>query len=162
MFINERPGRIGPGSTDSISFDNPDPTARRFKRLFEKLDINRKRIFITNACIYYPLKADYRDQPPTPTAITFSMAILEDQIVRVKPTILAPMGNTALHILKRLYPDSPQLRRYQLSHSIGSQIRDTHPRIFPLYHTSNRATTTRSENEQKADWAKFKRMITTL
>lgn len=162
MFINERPGRIGPGATDAISFDNPDPTARRFKRLFNKLGISRKTIFISNACIYYPLKKQYRDRPPTPAEITFSIEILKDQIKRVEPKILVPLGNTALGMLKRIYPNSPQLVHYQLNHSVGLRISDTRPQIFPLYHTSNRATITRKEKQQEKDWVRLKRIITNL
>src|SRR5450755_2301735 len=76
MFVNERPGRLGAGQTDLIAFENPDPTAYRFKRLFETLAIDRKKIFITNACIYYPLRDGYTDTKPSKEEISFSAKIL--------------------------------------------------------------------------------------
>jgi len=159
MFINERPGRIGPGQTDSISFENPDPTAHRFRRLFGAFGISRKRIFITNACIYYPTHEKYRDKPPDKKEINFSKDILIDQIKRVKPKIIVTLGNTALYTLKKIYPRSLQLKNYQLKNNIGKLISDNKPIIYPLYHTSNRAERTRPEKKQRKDWGKLKTFI---
>jgi uracil-DNA glycosylase family 4 len=161
MFINERPGRIGPGKSDTISFENPDPSARRFKSLFKKLGVNRKRIFITNTCIYYPLKSDYRDRPLSAEELKFSLEILKDQIMRVKPKILVPLGNTALGALKKTR-QSKKLKIFTLSRNIGESITDVQPYIFPLYHTSNRAAVTRSEKEQEKDWQKLNKFISTI
>jgi uracil-DNA glycosylase family 4 len=159
MFINERPGRVGPGRSDRISFENPDPTAYRFKRLFETLSIDRKNIFITNVCIYYPLRADYHDVPPSAAEFNFSMEILNDQIKRVNPRIIVPMGNSALRALKKLFPES-SLRKFSLKNNIGTSINDAIPYIvFPLYHTSNRAAITRREKDQERDWGLLKKII---
>jgi hypothetical protein len=61
MFINERPGRIGPGKSNKISFDNDDPTANWFKELFAMTGLDRREIFMTNACLYYPQDAAYAE-----------------------------------------------------------------------------------------------------
>lgn len=155
MFINERPGRLGAGKSKLISSENNDPSARRFKHLFDTLDIDRKKIFITNACIYYPMREDYRDKPPTIKEINFSVKILEDQIKRVKPRIIVTLGTTALRTLKKIYPE---LRHVKLKTHVAKPI--SNPRlIFPLYHTSNRAAITRKEKDQKRDWRHLKKLI---
>lgn len=156
MFINERPGRIGPGKSDRISFENNDPTAHRFRNLFEKLGISRKRIFITNACIYYPIRKNYRDTRPNKKEIDFSAPILEDQINRVSPKIILPLGNTALRTLKKIFPE---LRRITLKNHVAKMITATSYKIFPLYHTSKLAEITRKEKEQKNDWEILKKLI---
>lgn len=158
MFINERPGRIGPGKSDLISFDNDDPTANRFKCLFETMNINRKRIFITNACIYYPLREDYRDTRPNIEEINFSAPILRDQIERINPKIIVPLGNTAIHALKKVFPNSA-IKKFKLKVNIGESVQDIKPYIFPLYHTSSLASITRKEKDQKRDWLKLKEFI---
>ena len=155
MFINERPGRIGPGQSNLISFLNNDPTAKRFKFLFETLKIKRKNIFITNSCIYYPKRKDYTDKPPTTKEINFSAKILEDQIKRVNPKIIIPLGNTALRTLKKIYPE---LKHVKLKTHVAKLISNTQL-IFPLYHTSNRAAITRKESSQKKDWGKLKNLV---
>ena len=161
MFINERPGRVGPGQNDLISFENPDPTAHRFKRLFETLCIDKKSIFITNACIYYPLRKNYKDTQPTTGEINFSAPILKDQIKRVNPKILVPLGNTAIRTLKKVFPES-SIRKFRLKINVGDQITDIKPYIFPLYHTSNRAAITRNEKDQKKDWELLKKFVSDL
>jgi uracil-DNA glycosylase family 4 len=157
MFVNKRPGRKGTGASGLISFDNEDPTARRFKRLFEKLGIDRKRIFITNACIFYHSDETYRDKPPSKDEYLFSAEVLKDQIDRVNPTIIVPMGNTARNMLKNVYSNS-DLRAYRLKSHIGEVINNT-PLIFPLYHTADRALRFRREKEQENDWGKLKGLI---
>ncbi len=159
MFINERPGRVGPGQTGIVSFDNPDPSAQRFKRLFETLSIDRKRIFITNACIYYPLDKNYRDKSPTNEEIDFSKNILKKQIERVRPKIIVPLGNTASRTLKKVFPKS-SIKNFRLKVNVGNMISDTTPYIiYPLYHTSSRASLTRKEEDQKKDWVKLKDVV---
>jgi len=159
MFINERPGRVGPGESDIISYENDDPTARRFKSLFKTLNINRKNIFITNTCIYYPSRKNYRDATPNTAEINFSVPILKDQIKRVNPKIIVPLGNTALCALKKVFPESLSTKKFRLRYNIGNPITDTKPYIFPVYHTSNRATITRKKEDQEKDWQLLKKFI---
>lgn len=156
MFINERPGRVGPGNTGLISFDNPDPTANRFKRLFNMLEIDRKKIFITNACIFYSSELTYRDKVPNKEEISLSTAILKDQLKRINPKIIVPMGNFARNMLKKVYLENEELRSYRLKQKIGSSIKNE-PLIYPLYHTSNRATISRQEIDQETDWKNLKK-----
>ncbi len=154
MFINERPGRVGPGETGFVSFDNSDPSARRFKELFSLINIPRKDIFITNTCLWYPDDPNYTDTPPN---IVSSVPILQDQIQTIKPLLIVAVGGTALKALKMIFKESKQLRNHRLS-DVGKVINDTNPIIYPVYHTSNRAGITRSFEEQKKDWrmmAKF-------
>lgn len=159
MFINERPGRIGPGQTDIISFCNPDPSARWFKYLFNTLGVDRKKVFITNACIYYPIDKNYLDKPPSKKEIKFSAPILLDQIKRVKPKIIVSLGNAALFALKIIFPNSEQLKHFRLKYKVGNPIVDTKPYIFPLYHTSARARIFRKEKDQKRDWASLRKFM---
>lgn len=159
MFINERPGRIGPGKSDLVSFENQDPTARRFKRLFNILNIDRKKIFITNACIYYPLETSYTDTPPTQKEINFSAPILDDQINRINPKIIIPLGNTALRTLKLIIPE---LKKTKLQTSVAKPIKGRGISIFPLYHTSNRAAITHNEEKQIKDWQELESFIVKL
>lgn len=161
MFINERPGRIGTGKSDMISFDNSDPTARHFKYLFNTFNISRKKIFITNTCIYYPTAESYRDNLSS-KEIKFSLPILRDQINRVNPKILVPLGNKALGALKKIYPQSMQLKHYKLMVEIGKPITDNNPYVFPLYHTAARAKTKRTEKDQIKDWQLLKKFMSRI
>jgi DNA polymerase len=159
LFLNERPGRIGPGKSGRISFENDDPTARWFRELCSLTGINRKEIFITNACLYYPNDPRYKDKPPTARELKCGAPVLQDQIDRIRPQLIVTMGNTALKALRYIFPQSQQLRRFRLKRDIGALISDTTPVVYPLYHTSSRARVTRSKKAQLADWKKISQYL---
>ncbi len=53
IFINERPGRLGPEGTGLVTQFNNDLTAKNFRELFLLLNVKYKDIFITNTCLCY-------------------------------------------------------------------------------------------------------------
>ncbi len=159
IFINERPGRVGPAKSGRISFENEDPTARWFRELFALTGIDRKDIFITNACLYYPADVNYKDRSPGTRELKCCAPILKDQIERIKPQLIVPLGNIALKALRYVFPESRQLERFKLKHSIRSLITDTTPPVYPVYHTSARARVTRSKKDQAADWRKIPQFL---
>jgi len=155
LFINERPGRKGAGKSGRISFENEDPTARFFKKLFSTIDISRKDIFITNAVLCYPSTEWYVDTAPQRKQIRNCLSFLERQIKVVDPKLIITLGVTALQAVKYLFPDSVQLRNFGLRNNIGEVITDVTPAIYPLYHTSSKARVTRSGQKQREDWQKI-------
>jgi uracil-DNA glycosylase family 4 len=159
MFINERPGRIGPGKSNKISFENEDPTALWFRELFALTGLHRRKIFITNACLYYPQDPAYRDAPLSAKMIARCAATLEHQIKFIQPRLIVPLGNTALATLRHVFPESQQLWRFILKRDIGTVITDTPMSIYPLYHTSRRAQVTRKREMQKKDWSRIAAFI---
>ena len=159
MFIIERPGRIGPGKSNKISFENDDPTARSFKDLFATTGLDRREIFITNACLYYPQDPTYRDAPLSAQEKACCAEILKHQIEFIQPRLIAPLGNTALSTLRSVFPESQQLRRFTLKHDIGTTIGDTPILIYPMYHTSRRAQLTRKWEMQNKDWSRIASLI---
>lgn len=159
MFINERPGRIGPGLSGYVSFDNDDPSANHFRECFEQLRIERRKIFITNACICYPQKEGYKDTVPSLQEIKNCQVWLKQQIEIVNPKIIVTIGNIALRAIKIAFPFSKDLKMFRLSKNIGEVIKDTDIRIYPLYHTSLRARITRKAEQQKKDWSKIRDLL---
>ncbi len=155
LFINERPGRKGAGKSGRISFDNDGPTARFFKELFSTIDIGRTDIFITNAVLCYPSIEWYVDTVPQRKQIRSCLSFLKRQTKIVDPKLIVTLGVTALQAVKFLLPDSVQLRNFELRSNIGEVVTDVTPPIYPLYHTSSKARTTRSAQKQREDWQKI-------
>jgi len=163
MFICERPGRVGPGQTGRVSFDNPDPSAETFKRLVEHTGIPRECIFITNAVLCYPGADDYRDRPPSTAQLRNCSPFLREQIRLLQPRLIVPCGNAARKALCLLHPESKTLRRFSLKRDIGSIIRDTVPWVYPVYHTSRRVQIAwRPFVEQSQDWATIPKLLREL
>jgi len=159
IFLLERPGRIGTGKSDCISFENEDPTAKFFKELFSEININRKNIFITNAVLCYPISKNYRDTPASCKEIKNCLYFLEKQIKIIKPKLIITLGTKSLQAIKYLYPNRTALKRFKLKENIGEAIVDELPFIYPLYHTSLRARITRSNSQQREDWSKISNII---
>ncbi len=159
MFVLERPGRKGTGTTGLVSPCNPDQTARAFKELLASAGIPRATIFITNAVLCYPDTPRYKDTPPRPREIRNCLRFLKDQLEVVRPRLLVPVGGTALRALQLLLPESTTLRQFRLKDSIGTVARDVEPWVYPVYHTSARAQVHRPLELQKEDWAKIPRIV---
>ena len=162
MFVNERPGRVGAGESGYVSFDNDDPSANFFKECFKQLGISRKNVFITNACLCHPLSPGYVDKKPTVREIRNCHFWLEKQLEIVQPKLIITIGGVALDALKRYFSHSQKLQMFRLQDNIGEYIDDTEPWIYPLYHTSLRARTTRKAYEQKRDWQKIPTILKQL
>lgn len=152
MFVNERPGRIGTGDSGYVSFDNNDPSAEFFRECFSQLKLNRKQVFITNACLCHPVFPEYTDKAPTKREIVNCHEWLGKQLSIMQPKLIVTVGNVALQSMRLFFPSSEQLRNYQLKKDIGKVIRDTTPWVFPLYHTSRRGRIHRDAKKQKLDW----------
>jgi len=155
MFVNERPGRIGTGDSGYVSFDNSDPSAMFFRACFNLLNLDRKRVFITNACLCHPIFPEYTDKAPTKTEIVNCHEWLGRQLSIMQPKLIITVGNVALKSMRLFFLSSEQLKRYQLKKDIGKVVRDTTPWVYPLYHTSRRGRTHRDAEKQKLDWLKI-------
>ena len=162
LFVNERPGPKT-RETGVVSFYNPDPSARLFKQLFEKTFglKYRSHIFITNAVIWVPDEVRPRNHPPTRRQIRENAPILKDQIKKIKPKLIVPLGGSALYALKNLYSESESeaLRNYKLSRNIQDVIDDVPIPIYPVFHTSGLAQISRKKQQQKGDWLKIKKLL---
>jgi DNA polymerase len=155
MFVNERPGRIGTGDSGYVSFDNNDPTAEFFRECFYPLNLDRKQVFITNACLCHPDFPDYTDKAPTKKEIVNCHEWLGRQLSIMQPKLIVTVGNVALQSMRLFFPSSKQLKTFKLKNDIGKVIRDTTPWVYPLYHTSRRGRTHRDAEKQKLDWLKI-------
>lgn len=155
MFVNERPGRIGTGSSGYVSFDNEDPSANFFKKCFNQLKLDRKRIFITNACLCHPVFPDYKDKAPKIRDIRNCHEWLGRQLSFMKPKLIVTLGRTALTSMALFFSSSEQLKAYQLKDDIGKMISDTTPWVYPLYHTSRRGRINRDSKNQQLDWLRI-------
>lgn len=152
IFVNERPGRIGTGDSGYVSFDNNDPSAEFFRACFYPLKLDRKQVFITNACLCHPDFPDYTDNAPTKREIVNCHEWLGRQLSIMKPKLIITVGSVALKSMTLFFPSSEQLRTFKLKDDIGKVIRDTTPWVYPLYHTSRRGRTHRDAKKQKLDW----------
>lgn len=162
MFVLERPGRRGAGASKKISFDNKDHTAKRFKKHFYETGLDRKDIFITNACIYFPKNKSYGKAP---TRLKCCAKILRKQIKFIRPKLIVSLGVTAIRTLRLVFPKSVRLRKFTtLKREVERHdrlIRAGRYGIYAVYHTSSNWMK-RSEEKQKEDWRMIPKYLAML
>lgn len=162
MFVNERPGPIAL-RTGYISFDNPGPSAKFFKKLFtrtfKKHKKYRREIFITNTCIWCPKRRNYRNKTPTPKEIRCSIPILKNQIRMVNPKLVVAVGRKALEALDLLYPERHiRPAKIRMVRDSG-RVFNGKPPIGLVCHTSQRARLTCNENRQFESWRQIRKYL---
>ena len=162
LFVNERPGPTAI-KTGLISFYNPDESARRFKRLFEKTFglKYRKKIFSTNAVLWCPKIEKPKNINPNEKEVKDGVENLSDQIRKIKPKVIVAMGRKALNALSYCFDNEnlKRSKRIKLKNMVGNLITKMPYKIIPLFHTSPLNIRNRSESEQLEDWQKMARHI---
>lgn len=162
IFINERPGRIGTGQSGYISFDNDDPAANFFRECFDLVGLDRQKVFITNACLCYPLSDGYTDTKPTVSELTNCHFWLRKQLEVANPKLIVTIGESAWKSALRYFDCWHQFKHIGFLKSVGNVITETTPWIFPLSHTSRRGRVHRSAGLQRNDWKKIPGIIRQL
>jgi len=123
----------------------------------------RTSIFITNACLCYPLVDGYTDRVPTAREIINCQYWLRQQIQAVNPKLIVTCGASALAAVKRYFPESRALQGFHLRHHIGTVVKDTCPWVYPVYHTFLRARNRwRTANQQRGDWVQIRKVLLEL
>ena len=133
MFIGEAPGK------DETQAANPAPfigsSGAELSSMLHEVGITRRDCFLTNVARYRPIRNEIEyfwekctkvNKIPGPV-LTEGMQELYDEINRVQPEIIVPLGNTSLWAItgglwgitswrgSQLYSDFPgQLRRYKV------------------------------------------------
>ncbi|MCK4830925.1 hypothetical protein KA005_85230 [bacterium] len=156
LFVAERPGRNGAGKTGVISFDNDDPTADFFRECFELSGLSRKEIFITNACLCFPVFEGYADKKPSISEIKNCHYWFKKVLNLADPKLIVTVGSSALDSVLRYFNHKLSTNFLQI---VGTLITETNPSIYPIAHTSRRGRINRSGDLQKEDWLKIPKII---
>ena len=159
MFINERPGRTGTGESSHVSYENDDPSAKFFRELFESTGIERKQIFITNACLCHPDFESYRDKQPRVSEMANCHHWLREQMKIVRPRLIVTVGWVALQSLLRYQGLWSRSTSKNFSDWVGQLIDITDPWIYPVAHTSLKGRINRNSELQREDWADIPKIL---
>jgi len=127
LFVNERPGRIGPGQSGYVSFDNNDPSANFFKECFELAGLRREKVFITNACLCHPDYPGYKDTAPNDGELVNCHFWLEKQIEITDPKLIITIGKKAFESVLRYYECWVKYKNIAFLSQVGKLIRETDP-----------------------------------
>jgi DNA polymerase len=146
LFVAEAPGRLGADVT-GVPLSG-DQTGRTFDALLVGAGIDRARVFVTNAVLCNPRKADGRNDRPRAAEIANCSEHLRALIDLLDPPWVVSLGRAALDALKLIEPHDLVLAR-----DVGMAAAWYGRRLVALYHPGPRALIRRPIRQQRADYA---------
>ncbi len=152
VFIAEAPGRLGADKFGIPLFG--DQTGRNFEWLLSNAGLSRESIFITNAILCNPRKADGNNDSPAKSEIRNCSMYLEDTLDIIKPKYVVSLGKVALTALRMIHPIEIELRE-----SVGQLFSWNGYQVYPLFHPGPRAFIWRSKVQQAEDYRELRRLL---
>jgi uracil-DNA glycosylase family 4 len=152
IFIAEAPGRLGAERT-SIPLHG-DAAGNNFEELLRGIGWERKSVFITNAVLCNPQDDNDNNDKPSPEEIRNCSNYLKRTIELINPDIIVTLGKMALNALRYI-----KSHKVILSQSVAQEVNWNNRIIFPLYHTGFRARRYRNLEQQRADFAALRDII---
>ncbi|PPD57856.1 uracil-DNA glycosylase [Dehalogenimonas etheniformans] len=145
MFIAEAPGRLGAEKYGIPLFG--DQTGRNFASFLESAEIDRTKVFITNAILCNPINQIGVNDTPTKAEIFNCSDFLRETIDILSPAFIVPLGRIALKALAVIEPHT-----VTLSSSVAEPINWRNCILLPLFHPSPRVFSQRSKCQQCVDY----------
>ncbi|GAI94766.1 unnamed protein product, partial [marine sediment metagenome] len=151
-FIAEAPGRLGADKFGIPLFG--DQTGRNFEWLLSNAGMSRASIFITNAVLCNPRKADGNNDSPKNSEIRNCSSHLKETLDIIKPKFVVPLGKVALTALRMIHPIEIELRE-----SVGQLFSWNGYQVYPLFHPGPRAFVWRTKARQLEDYKSLAKLL---
>jgi uracil-DNA glycosylase family 4 len=145
MFIGEAPGRLGADSS-GIPFHG-DMSGHNFEDLLSFSNIDRNKIYVTNAVLCNPKDKKGNNSTPINQEIKNCSSFLKQQIELINPKIVVTLGAKALQALSHIHEHNLTLKEStRTSNTWFNRI------LIPCYHPGQRAMIHRSMANQRSDY----------
>jgi uracil-DNA glycosylase len=152
LFVAEAPGRLGADRTGVPLMG--DQTGRNFDALLASADIDRSRVFVTNAVLCNPRKSDGRNDRPRADELRNCSSHLRPLIDLLDPPWVVSLGRAALDALGLIEPHDRVLGRH-----VATAASWYGRLLVPLYHPGPRAMIRRPFASQATDYAALATLI---
>ncbi|MBQ3108411.1 MAG: uracil-DNA glycosylase [Clostridia bacterium] len=136
MLIGEAPG----GEESRLSHPFVGKAGKQLDALLCGAGICREAVFVTNSVKYRPTKAGARgnvNRTPTPNEVLDSLWLLREEILLVRPKVIATLGNTPLSAVLQL--SGAEKNTIGALHGAPLELcAEGYPfLLFPLYHPAS-------------------------
>ncbi len=144
MLVGEAPG------AEEAKRSHPfvGTAGETLSRLLESVQLSRDEVFITNAVKFRPITRKVKtvsNRPPKPDEVLASLPLLKNELLIVRPKVVATLGNTPLKALLRIVGQKNAVIGGVHGQSIEAEAEGFSFVLFPLYHPAsviyNRALT---------------------
>lgn len=129
FFVAEAPGRQGADRTRKPF--HGDKSGENFQVLLDSIGLGRDEIFITNAVLCSPRKANGSNRRPLVSEIRNCSGYLRRTLELISPGVVVTLGSVALEALKAVEPHNLTLKS-----GVGRVYQWNRRKLMPLYHPS--------------------------
>ena len=132
MLIGEAPGAQEAKSGHPFV----GKAGKQLDELLAAADIDRSQVFVTNAVKFRPVRAAEKtvaNRTPSVKECRHALALLQTELERVRPRVVATLGNVPLRSLCWLY----QLGALTVGTAHGQAVDAGAFALFPLYHPAS-------------------------
>lgn len=143
VFLGESPGR----EEDRVGKPFVGPSGKFLNALFQKIGLDRKKVFITSVIKCHPPK----NRNPRADELTACKAWWQEQIEIIQPKIIVLLGMIALKTV---------LARRDLSRCHGQIIKKNEIFYFPTFHPAAGRRFPKIKEKMITDFKKFKNFKT--
>lgn len=152
IFIAEAPGRLGAECTGIPLYG--DKTGNNFETLLGNIGWTRSSVFITNAILCNPQDSEGNNSTPERCEVANCNFYLKMLLELISPEVVVTLGARALDALNLICP-----HKFTLKENVAQPLRWNGTILFPLYHTSARATVHRSLIQQRSDFIALSHLV---
>ena len=152
LFIAEAPGRLG-----ADKYHIPlaaDQSGVNFEKLLNFIGWSRNDIFISNAVICNPRKANGNNDTPRLKELRNCSTYLTELINILDPKYIVTLGTKALQSLNIIFPHNIILKN-----DVAKPYNWNNRIVFPLYHSGPRAFIHRPLYKQAEDYMNLKMFV---
>ena len=158
LFVGEAPG------VEETRHEKPfvGKAGRQLDELLLRMDVSREEIYITNVVKYRPVvrsEKSVRNRTPSPREIEDGLPLLNEEILLLKPAVIATLGNTPLFAVQKL-AKLPRASIGELhGNALSAVISGLAVTLFPLYHPASVIYNVRLKEVYYEDLEKLKKII---
>ncbi len=157
LLLGEQPDRStaekGPRGLDA------DPSLEILRSYVETSGIDQDTMFYTPAILCLPKQEGDRPKRPSAREVRHCSTHLQSLLNHLRPTVVVPLGHTAVQALQWAWPDWSALRQFILNYDVGSFLERNGVAVYPLYFPSEATLKARGESRQRRDWARLAQVI---
>lgn len=160
LILGEQPDRETSLASGRNDLDNVgDPTIERLRMFLEKAELDLSEVYYATSVLCLPNDAALRPNRPTVREVKACTGHLQYLIDKLSPTLIIPLGHTALQSIQWLFKDWRELRQFILNYDIGNVLERKGVAVYPLYHPSTFTLKSRPENRQIRDWQRVRMIL---
>jgi uracil-DNA glycosylase family 4 len=158
ILLGEQPDRATAGGKGSVGLQ-ADPSLQILRQYVEASGVDTESILYLPAVQCLPKDETARTSRPSVREVRNCTPHLKTLLAHFKPSVVVPLGHTAIQVLQGAWDDWSELRQFILNYDVGAFLERNGVAVYPLYFPSNATLKARGEARQRRDWQRLAQVL---